>query len=87
MDILGVACKLGEIRDKYHELTGLNVNFRETLRSLNKHDLVKLLHPKGNMRGVYWVKNEWLQDNGTLKEKHRFHGFELLFSDDMIEFK
>lgn len=87
MDILGVASKLSEIRDKYHELTGLNVNFRETLRNLNRHDILKLLQPKGNIRGLYWVKTEWLDDKGNLKEQHKFNGFELLFTDDMIEFK
>lgn len=87
LDLLGVASKLGDIRDKYHEITGLNVNFRETLRTLNKHDLLKLLHPKGNMRGIYWVKTEWLDEKGNLKEQHKFNGFELLFSDDMVVFK
>ncbi|MFN8291212.1 MAG: hypothetical protein U0U70_13225 [Chitinophagaceae bacterium] len=87
MDILGVASKLGEIRGKYHEITGLNVNFRETLRNLNRHEILKILQPKGNIRGLYWVKTEWLDDKGNLKEKHKFHGFELLFTDDMIEFK
>ena len=86
-DILGVASKLSDVRDKYHEITGLNVNFRETLRNLNKHDILKLLHPKGNLRGLYWIKAEWLDENNNLKEQHKFDGFDLLFSDDMIEFK
>ncbi len=87
MDILGVASKLSEIRDKYNEITGLNVNFRETLRNLNRHDILKLLQPKGNVRGLYWVKTEWLDEQGNLKNQHKFNGFELLFTDDMIEFK
>lgn len=87
MDMLGVASKLVDIREKYHEITGLNVNFRETLRTLNKHDVLKLLQPKGNIRGLYWVKAEWLDDNGNLKERHKFDGFELLFTDDMVEYK
>ena len=87
MDILGVASKMNEIRDKYHEITGLHVNLRETLRNLNKHDILKLLQPKGNIRGLYWIKAEWLDENNNLKEQHRFEGFDLLFNDDMIEFK
>ena len=87
MDILGVASKLSDIRDKYHEITGLNVNFRETLRNLNKHDILKLLQPKGNIRGLYWVKSEWIDENNNLKEDHKFQGFNLLFSDEMIELK
>ncbi len=86
-DLLGVASKLADVREKYHEISGLNVNFRETLRTLNKHDLLKILQPKGNIRGLYWVKTEWLDEQGNLKEQHKFNGFELLFSDDMIEFK
>ncbi|CAN5488691.1 hypothetical protein BH11BAC5_BH11BAC5_43090 [soil metagenome] len=87
LDLLGVASKMSEIRDKYHEITGLNVNLRETLRNLNKHEILKLLQPKGNIRGLYWIKAEWLDENNNLKEQHKFNGFELLFSDDMIEFK
>ena len=87
MDLLGVASKLSAIKDKYHEITGLNVNLRETLRNLNKHEILKILQPKGNIRGLYWVKSEWLDENNNLKEQHKFEGFELLYSDDMIEFK
>ncbi|MBL0181690.1 MAG: hypothetical protein IPP96_05065 [Chitinophagaceae bacterium] len=87
MDLLGVASKLKDIRDKYHEITGLNVNLRETLRNLNKHEILKLLQPKGNIRGLYWVKSEWLDENNNLKEQHKFEGFELLFSDEMVEYK
>lgn len=88
MDLIGVACKLSDVRDKYKELTGHTVNLRETLRNLNKHEILKLIQPKGTMRGLYWVKAEWLEDNGTrLQDKHKFEGFDLLYTDDMIDFK
>jgi hypothetical protein len=87
-DLLGVACRMGEVRDKLKEMTGHPVNVRETLRNLNRHDILKLVQPKGTMRGLYWVKTEWLEENGTkLKEQHKFEGFDLLYTDDMIEFK
>ena len=87
-DILGEASKLNAIQDKYKELTGHHVNLRETLRNLNRHQILKLLQPKNLLRGLYWVKTEWLEDNETkLKEKHKFEGFDLLFTDDLIEFK
>jgi hypothetical protein len=87
-EILGVASKLRDVQEKYKEITGVNHNLRETLRNLNKHGILKLLQPKGAIRGLYWVKAEWLEDNGTrLKEQYKFEGFDLLFSDDMIEFK
>ena len=61
---------------------------RETVRTLNKHELLKLLQPKGSIRGLHRVKTEWLEDNETrLKVKHKFEGFELLFTDEQIKFK
>lgn len=87
-DIIGEACKLSDVMDKYKEITGIHHNFRETLRNLNKHDILKLIQPKGTQRGLYWIKTEWLDENGTrLKDKHKFEGFDLLYTDDMIEFK
>ena len=88
MDILGQASKLKDIQEKYKELTGYHSNLRETVRTLNKHDILKLLQPKNSIRGLYWVKAEWLEDNNAkLKEQYKFEGFDLLFTDDMIEFK
>ncbi len=87
-DIIGVACKLRDVQEKYKELTGINHNLRESLRNLNKHEILKLIQPKGTIRGLYWAKAEWLEDNGTrLKEQHKFEGFDLLFTDDMVEYK
>ncbi|MDR3711455.1 MAG: hypothetical protein P4L51_01465 [Puia sp.] len=86
MDILGEASKLNAIQEKYKELTGIKHNLREVVRSLNKHDILKLLQPKGIERGLYWIKAEWLE-NGVLKDKHKFEGFDLLFTEDSIEFK
>lgn len=87
MDILGQASKLNTIQDKYKELTGIHHNLRETLRNLNKHDILKLLQHKGTIRGLYWIKSEWLDEEGKLKEQYKFEGFDLLFSDENIEFK
>lgn len=86
-DIVGVACKLKDVQDKYKEFTGMYVNLRETLRNLNKHDILKLMQPKGTMRGLYWIKAEWLDEDGKLREQYKFEGFDLLYTDDMIEFK
>lgn len=86
-DIVGVACKLKDVQDKYKEFTGMYVNLRETLRNLNKHDILKLMQPKGTMRGLYWIKAEWLDEDGKLREQYKFDGFDLLYIDEMIEFK
>lgn len=86
-DLINVACRLKDVADKYKEVTGNNVNLRETLRTLNKHELLKLLRPKNTERGLYWVKSGWLENNYTiLKEEHKFEGFELLYTPDKIEF-
>ena len=85
MDIIGVACRLKDIQDKYKEFTGMYVNLRETTRNLNKHEILKLMQPKGTMRGLYWIKAEWLDQDGKLKEQHKFDGFDLLYTDEMIE--
>jgi len=88
LDILGEASKLKQIQEKYKELTGIHHNLREVVRTLNKHEILKLLQPKGTERGLYWVKTEWLEGSGTkLKEQHKFEGFDLLYTDDSIEFK
>lgn len=87
MDILGVASKLNEVAAKYHEITGFHVNLRETMRNLNKHEILKLLQPKNSIRGLYWVKAEWLDEDNHLKPQHKFEGFDLLFTDEQIEFK
>ncbi len=87
MDIIGVACRLKDVQDKYKEFTGMYVNLRETLRNLNKHEMLKLMQPKGTMRGLYWVKSEWLDNEGKLQEQYKFDGFDLLYTDEMIEFK
>src|SRR5579871_1282155 len=87
-DILGVASKLREVQDKFTELTGSKHNIRESLRNLNKHQILRLLQEKGTHRGLYWVKSEWLTDEGTrLRDEHKFNGFDLLFNADTIEYK
>ena len=36
---------------------------------------------------MYWVKEEWLEGEGSkLKEQHKFEGFNLLFNDEDLEY-
>ena len=87
VDSIGVACKLKQISDKHKEITGLRVNLRETVRNLYKHKILTLLKPKGTERGLYWVKSEWLENDGNkLKEQHKFDGFNLLYNDEDLEY-
>jgi hypothetical protein len=86
IDMLGVACKLKDIQDKYTELTGSKYSVRETLRTLNKHNVIKLLRPIEGGRGLYWVKAEWLDDDNKLIDKYKFYGFDMLYKIECIEF-
>lgn len=87
IDMIGVACKLKAVQDKYTEITGSNYSIRETMRTLNKHKVIKLLRPKGTDRGLYWVKTGWLEDNNTrLQDKYKFYGFDELFKAEEIEY-
>jgi hypothetical protein len=86
-DILGEASKLYAVQEKYREITGFHVNLRETLRNLNRHQILKLIQPKNNVRGLYWIKTDWIDEQGRLKDKHKFAGFDLIYSDELIEFK
>jgi hypothetical protein len=71
-------CKLNEIQDKYKEITGVHHNLRETVRTLRKHEILKLLRPTGTERGLYWVKTDWLENNKTkLTDWYKFDGFDL----------
>ena len=86
-DLIGKACRLKEVQDKYKEVTGLRPNLRETLRTLNKHKILRILKPKGTERGLYWVKEEWLEGDGCkLKEQYKFEGFNLLYNDEDLEY-
>ena len=86
-DLIGKACRLKEVQDKYKDLTGLHPNLRETLRTLSKHKILRILKPKGTEGGLYWVKEEWLEGDGCkLKEQYKFDGFNLLYNDEDLEY-
>lgn len=87
-DLIGTPCKLKELQEKYTEMTGSNYSPRETLRTLNRHGIIKLLRSKfGDKRGLYWVKAEWLEnDNTRLQDKYKFYGFDQVFNEESIEY-
>jgi len=87
IDMIGIAFKLKDIQAKYLEITGSTYNLRETLRTLNKHNVIKILRPKDGNRGLYWVKTEWLEHNNTmLQDAHKFIGYDMLYNKDNVEF-
>jgi hypothetical protein len=87
IDMIGFACKLKDIQERFKDLTGSTYNLRETLRTLNKHNVIKLLRPKNSDRGLYWVKTDWLEDNNTkLQDKYKFFGFDMIYKQGGIEF-
>lgn len=68
-------------------MTGFRANLREIVRNLYKHEILALLKPKGTERGLYWVKSEWLENDGSkLKEQHKFEGFNLFYNDEDLEY-
>ena len=59
-DLIGVACKLKDIQDKYKELTGLRPNLRETVRTLyNTKYSVYSNHAELNAECIGLKKNGW----------------------------
>ena len=85
IDAIGTACKLKDIQEKYKEFTGSTFSLRETLKTLHKYQVIKLLRIKGSDRGSYWVKNDWLEDNQLL-DKYKFYGFDVIYKVQEIEF-
>lgn len=87
MDMLGKACKLKEINAEINNHNGSNINIRETVRTLNKSELLKMMREKNSERGIYWVKSEWLEDNNTrLKDEYKFDGFDMLYKAENLEY-
>lgn len=84
-DTIGKACKLRALQDVYANLTGHNVNIRESVRALNRSKKVWLMKEIGAERGIYWVRSEWVED-GKLLEEFKPDGFDLLYDDANLEY-
>jgi|SRR6185369_2792162 len=85
MDELKKASKLKIIQSKYFQLTGNSYNIRESVRSLNRTGLMKMMRNRSSDRGILWVKTEWLKD-GQLLEEFKPMGFDVIYHQENIEF-
>lgn len=83
LDVIGVASTLKQIQTEYSAMTNNKMNVRETVRSLQKSTLLKLLKDRTTTRGFMWVKSEWLED-GILQDKYKPEGFDLLYKAENL---
>lgn len=86
MDVLNVASSLSQIQAEFTAMTENKTNIRETLRSLQKSTLVKMVKAEAATRGFLWVKSEWIEDNRLLDE-HKPEGFNILYKEESIIFE
>lgn len=82
-DVLGIAATLKQLQNEYKAISGNNYNIRETVRSLHKSTLIKMVRDKNASRGFMWVKSEWLED-GQLMDKYKPEGFDLLYKAENL---
>jgi hypothetical protein len=85
-DIDRKALKLKEIQAEYSRLSGSRYNIREIVRSLHKGGLLRLMKEKDAMRGIYWVKTEWVE-NDQLLEEFKPEGFDILYRPENLEYE
>jgi len=85
MDIIGVAASLGQIQQEFTNMTELKINIRDTVRSLHKSTLLKLVKMKDATRGILWVKSEWVT-NGQLEDSRKPDGFDVLYGNGLMSF-
>ncbi len=79
MDIIGRAAQFNEVQAEFNKINGCDYKIKEPIRALKDLGILKIMKPKGALRGFLWIKNEWLV-NGILDDKYKPDGFELLYN-------
>jgi hypothetical protein len=77
-EILGHAAKLKDLQYEYHKLSGNAFNIREVVRGLNRQRILLMIREKDSIRGVLWVKKEWVR-NGVLMDEYKPEGFDMFY--------
>ncbi|MEP7374781.1 MAG: hypothetical protein ABI675_15400 [Chitinophagaceae bacterium] len=77
-EILGHAAKMKDIQYEYHKLSGNAFNIREVVRGLNRQRILLMIREKDSIRGVLWVKKEWVR-NGVLLDEYKPEGFDMFY--------
>jgi DNA-binding HxlR family transcriptional regulator len=87
-DFFNRPVRMSELQEKFMEGKTLSdFHIRETVRSLNKSGVVKLMKINESNRNSYWVKTDWI-DKATkrLKDEYKWEGFDSVFSPDELKF-
>ncbi len=69
MDIIGRAAQFGEVQAEFNKINGNDYKIKEPIRALKDLGILKIMKPKGALRGYLWIKQEWLI-NGQLADKY-----------------
>lgn len=85
-DLIKQVAKLKDIQAKYSQISGNKYNIRETVRTLHKAGLLRLLKQKGTDRGFMWIKADWLV-NGQLADQYKPEGFDILYKPETLIFE
>jgi hypothetical protein len=78
LDSIGKAAKLKDLQIEYHRISGKAFNIREAVRSLNRQRIILMMRQSDAIRGVLWVRKEWLL-NGVLMDEFKPEGFDLFY--------
>ena len=77
-EIIGHAAKLKDLQYEYHKLSGNAFNIREVVRGLNRQRILLMIREKDSIRGVLWVKKEWVR-NDVLLDEYKPEGFDMFY--------
>lgn len=78
LDLIGKAAKMKDLQAEYHRISGNAYSIREAVRSLNRQRIILMMRQKDAMRGVLWVRKEWLL-NGVLMDEYKPEGFDVFY--------
>ena len=85
-DSIGKAVKLQTIQDEYNRLAETKYPIRDTVRSLQNSDKLKMIKEKGASRGFLWAKADWI-DNNQLLDQYKPEGFDMLYKAENLEYE
>ena len=83
LDVISIAATLKQLQTEFEAMTGNKQQIRDSVRTLQKQGLLRLMKDKVATRGFLWIKPEWLE-NGQLLDKHKPEGFDLLYKPENL---
>jgi hypothetical protein len=85
-DTIKKASKLQVIQDEYNRLTETRYNIRDTVRSLQRSQKLKMVKEIGASRGFLWIRAEWME-NGQILDQYKPEGFDMLYKPENLEYE